>query len=61
MLTYSRLASGPSLALVVNHDHPVREFAYSERDGATLAAARDRAFIVVSVQQDWTVVFDPPR
>ena len=60
MLTYARERVGASLALVVNHDDPVRELAYREPDGATLAAARKHGFIVVSMRADWTQVFDAP-
>lgn len=60
MLQYTRLRAAPALALVVNHDDPVREFEYAERDGATLEAARKYGFVVVSMKNDWSEVFDPP-
>jgi hypothetical protein len=57
MLRYTRDRAGPSFALVVNHDDDVREFAYAEKDGATLAAARAGGFQVVSMKNDWKVIF----
>jgi hypothetical protein len=44
----------------VNHDDAAREFAYAERDGASLAAARRFGFVVVSMKEDWKYVFPPP-
>jgi hypothetical protein len=61
MLTYARGRRGPSLALIVHHDDPTRELAYDEPGGATLAAARERGFLVVSMRNDWAQVFDVPR
>lgn len=57
MLRYTRDRPGPTFALVIDHDDAEREFAYSERDGATLAAARAGGFQVVSMKRDWRVVF----
>jgi len=61
MLTWSRMQARPSLELVVNHDDPVREFAYGEANGETLAAARERGFAVVSMKKDWDEIFDRPE
>ena len=47
----------PSLQLLVNHDDAKREFAYAEKDGASLAAARAQGFTVVSIKRDWQSVF----
>lgn len=58
MLTYARGRVGASLALVIKHDDPVRELSYSEADGATLTAARERGFVVVSMRDDWAQIFD---
>lgn len=57
MLRYTRDRSGPSFALVVDHDDPERESAYAEHDGATLEAARTSRFNVVSMKRDWRIVF----
>ena len=59
MLEYSKGRRGPSLQLVVNHDDGAREFAYAEKDGATLAAAEANGFTVVSMKSDWATVFAP--
>jgi phosphoglycolate phosphatase-like HAD superfamily hydrolase len=59
MLRYTRDRPGPSFALVINHDDDIRESAYAENDGATLAAAGVYDFTVVSMQRDWNVVFGP--
>lgn len=58
MLTYSKGRKGPSLQLLLNHDDAEREFAYAEKDGASLAAAKSRGFTVVSMKRDWKSVFD---
>jgi phosphoserine phosphatase len=60
MLRYARGRGPNSLALVINHDDPVRELAYTEPDGATLAAAQEHGFVVVSMRNDWSQVFDTP-
>ncbi len=61
MMRYSKGRSGPSFQLLVNHDDPAREFAYAERDSASLRAARQFGFTVVSIRRDWRQVFpDPP-
>ncbi|HYW11203.1 MAG TPA: hypothetical protein VE871_04580, partial [Longimicrobium sp.] len=50
---------GPSLQLLVNHDDAAREFAYAEKDGASLQAARRFGFVVVSMRDDWKQIFPP--
>ncbi len=57
MLEYS--AGGPrrSLQILVDHDDAVREFAYQEKDGASLAAARGNGWTVVSMKRDWNAIF----
>lgn len=59
MMEYSRGRDGPSLQILVNHDDDAREFAYAEKDGASLDAARRLGFVVVSVRGDWKQVFSP--
>jgi phosphoserine phosphatase len=59
-LQYSRGRAGPSLQLLINHDDATREFAYMERDSASLKAARTYGFVVVSMRRDWKTVFAPP-
>ena len=57
MLRYVQGNSLPSLSLLVNHDDERREYAYAERDGASLEAARRHGFTVVSVKNDWRRIF----
>jgi hypothetical protein len=58
MMEYSRSRSGPSLQLLINHDDREREFFYTEKDGASLEAARANDFKVVSMRSDWKRIFD---
>jgi hypothetical protein len=57
MLSYSQGRHGPSLQLLVNHDDDKREFAYAEKDNASLNAAKANGWIVVSIKNDWRSVF----
>ena len=57
MLEYSRGRAGPSLQLLIHHDDAKREYAYEERDSASLRAARTHGFVVVSMQHDWNRIF----
>jgi phosphoserine phosphatase len=55
-----RLAQGSkyrSLQLMVNHDDAEREFAYAEKDCASLSAAEQHGWNVVSIKNDWRRVF----
>ena len=60
MLEYSRGRGGPSFQLLINHDDAAREFAYGEKDNASLNAAKKHGWTVVSMKDDWGVVFAPP-
>jgi hypothetical protein len=57
MLSYSQGRRGPSLQLLVNHDDENREFAYAEKDSASLNAAQSNGWLVVSIKNDWRSVF----
>ncbi len=63
MLDYAAGSSGPSLALLVDHDDPDREFSYKSvaatfADNKDIVAiARDKPWQVVSIQGDWNEVF----
>jgi hypothetical protein len=57
MLEYSDGSPQRSLQLMVNHDDAAREFAYQEKDGASLAAAREHGWTVVSIKRDWKTIF----
>ena len=51
VLEYTAAATGPSLALLLRHDDPEREFAY---DGGAAAQAD---WAVASMRDDWSTVF----
>ena len=56
-LTYSKTNKLPNFQLLVNHDDDIREFAYSEKDSASLKAAEDGQWNVVSMKNDWLTIF----
>lgn len=56
-LRYSSEGPGLSLQLLINHDDAVREAAYAEKGGESLAAAQKYKFKVVSIKRDWKEVF----
>ncbi len=56
-LTYSQTNTLPNFQLLVNHDDDIREFAYSEKDSASLKAAKNGQWQVVSMKNDWLTVF----
>ena len=56
-LTYSQTNTLPNFQLLVNHDDDVREFAYAEKDNASLNAAKEGAWHVVSMKNDWMKIF----
>ena len=56
-LTYSKTNKLPNFQLLVNHDDDVREFAYSEEDSASLIAAKEGQWQVVSMKNDWLTIF----
>jgi hypothetical protein len=57
MMEYSKGRKGPSFQLLINHDDAEREFAYAEKDDASLNAAKKYGFTVVSIKNDWKTVF----
>ncbi|HYV34991.1 MAG TPA: HAD family hydrolase [Gemmataceae bacterium] len=57
MLEYCQQRKGKSLQLMVNHDDAVREFAYAEKDGESLAASKKNGWNVVSMKNDWKQIF----
>lgn len=62
MLQYTAAQPGPHLALIVHHDDAAREFAYDRQSKVgKLDRAWDEAlakgWIVVSMKDDWTVVY----
>jgi hypothetical protein len=59
-LRYSASRAGASFQLLINHDDAEREFAYQEKDGASLRAAKSGGWVVVSMKNDWRTIFDSP-
>ncbi len=56
-LRFSRESALPNFQIMINHDDEVREAAYSEKDNASLAAAKKFGFKVLSIKNDWKQVF----
>jgi hypothetical protein len=42
---------------LINHDDTKREFAYADKDNASLSAAKENGWHVVSMKNDWKQVF----
>jgi phosphoserine phosphatase len=57
MMQYSKGRKGPSFQLLINHDDAAREFAYAEKDNASLDAAKKYGFTVANIKSDWKTVF----
>lgn len=56
-LRFSSEGRNESLQLMINHDDPVREFAYQEKDRTSLLAAAKYHWQTVSIKNDWKQVF----
>jgi phosphoserine phosphatase len=61
MMQYSKGRRGRSFQLLIDHDDAAREFAYGEKDNASLNAAKKYGFRVVSVKNDWKTIFAAPQ
>ena len=57
MLRYTEGNTHRSLCLLLDHDDPDREFAYTAGAEKALETARDRDWVVVSVRDDFAEVF----
>jgi haloacid dehalogenase-like hydrolase len=57
MLRYCQGNKYRSLQVMVNHDDEAREFAYAEKDRASLNAAEKHGWQIVSMKNDWNKVF----
>ena len=57
MLSWTAGAEPPGLALLVRHDDPDREFAYTAGADTALAEAAQHGWTVISVRDDWSRVF----
>jgi hypothetical protein len=56
-LRFSSEGRGSSLQIMINHDDPIREFSYSEKDRTSLFAAAKYHWQIVSIKNDWKQVF----
>ncbi len=57
MLKYSQGSKHASFQMIVNHDDSTREFAYQEKDSASLKAAAKYKWHVISMKNDWKEIF----
>ena len=57
MLKYCQSSRHPSFQMLINHDDSTREFYYREKTNASLNAATKYKWQVVSMKNDWKVVF----
>jgi phosphoglycolate phosphatase-like HAD superfamily hydrolase len=57
MLEFARHEDRPTLRLLVLHDDPEREFAYTKGAERALERAAEDRWTVVSVKDDWATVF----
>lgn len=56
-LSYSQTNPLPNFQLLINHDDEEREYAYAEKDNASLNAAKEGNWNVVSMKNDWLKIF----
>ncbi|WP_167017095.1 HAD family hydrolase [Chitinophaga sp. Cy-1792] len=57
MLRFCQGNQYKTLQLIVNHDDEEREFYYQEKDNKTLNMARQYNWDVISMKNDWNVIF----
>jgi hypothetical protein len=63
MLEWALAAEGPSLALLIDHDDPAREFQYTSTAGTFIETepitdvGSRLGWTIVSIARDWDVVF----
>jgi phosphoserine phosphatase len=57
MLRFARHQQRPALRLLVLHDDEEREFSYTAGAEEALQRAKDHAWTVASIRQDWRTVF----
>ena len=58
MLKFCQGSKYPSFQMIINHDDADREFAYQEKTNASLNAAKKYGWQVVSMKNDWKIIFD---
>lgn len=61
MLEYAKAGDLPSLALILHHDDAEREFAYNEEAEKALKLAKEHGWVIVSMKNDFGVVFEWQR
>jgi len=61
MLQFASEPSRPSLCLLINHDDEGREFSYQSGAEDALDQARSLGWSVVSIKNDWDVVFSEKK
>lgn len=65
MLEYTGAGDGPRLMMLVHHDDAKREYAYGAESkigtfsDALMAEAKKKGWIVISMKDDWKIVFPP--
>lgn len=57
MLKYSQGSKYPSFQMLVNHNDPVREYSYSEKNNLSLSTAAKNKYHVIDMKKDWKKVF----
>ena len=61
MLDFTQRDDKPSMRLLILHDDPEREFAYTDGAEGALERADEEGWTVTSVKHDWKKVFSPAR
>jgi hypothetical protein len=57
MLEWTESDTRPFLSLLLVHDDPAREYAYTKRSGKALELAKKQPWTLVSMKRDWRRVF----
>lgn len=57
MLSFCQQSKYHAFQLLIYHDDAIREFAYGEKDNASLQAAEKNHWQVVSMKRDWKKIF----
>ena len=57
MLKYAQGHQGATLRLLVHHDDAEREYAYDGSTEKALRLAAKEGWVVVSMKDDWKIVF----
>jgi len=57
MLRFCQGNTYPNLQIIINHDDASREFFYQEKDNKSLNLAKKYNWVVVSMKNDWKVIF----